>query len=168
MKVKKPLLTGARLREVLSYDPISGHFTRLIQMGSRGAPNTRAGTLDADSGYRVIRIDGRNYYEHRLAWLYVHGIWPPRSDHKNLVRDQNGISNIRAATPSQNSANVPVRSTNLLGIKGVSYAKRNKKFMARITKDGVVTYLGFFDVAADAGAAYAAAAKRMFGEFART
>lgn len=113
-------------------------------------------------------MDGVNYLEHQLIWLHVHGVWAPELDHENLKRDENWLGNIRIATRSQNSANVPAKSNNKLGIKGVSWMRRNKKFMARISKGGQVTILGFFDDPIIAGAVYAEAAKRMFGEFART
>lgn len=136
-------------------------------MGSRAAAGSRAGSLGMD-GYRRITVDGMHYLEHQLVWFYVHGIWVPELDHENLKRADNWIDNLRVATRSQNSANTHAKSNNRLGIKGVCWHPRNKKFMARISKDRQVTLLGFFDDPVLAGAAYAKAAREMFGEFART
>jgi hypothetical protein len=44
------------------------------------------------TGYREIRVGGERYYEHRLAWLYVHGRWPKEQiDHINHKRDDNRL-----------------------------------------------------------------------------
>jgi hypothetical protein len=85
-----------------------------------------------------------------------------------MDRCDNRLSNLRPASKSQNSANTRARSNNKLGIKGVCWHPRNKKFMARIQKDGAATLLGFFDRKEDAAAAYIRATQEAFGEFARS
>ena len=48
------------------------------------------------TGYVRIGIDGRKYTSHRLAWLYVHGVWPSdQIDHINRNRSDNRIANLR-------------------------------------------------------------------------
>lgn len=76
-------LDQARLKELLHYDPISGVWTWRVS-NTRVRAGDRAGTVVAQ-GYRKIKLDGKKYFEHRLAWLYVLGRWPAKGlDHKNL------------------------------------------------------------------------------------
>jgi hypothetical protein len=91
-------LTQERLREVLKYFPRTGRFRWRVP-GPRGAPAGReAGTRQG--GYRSIRIDGVRHYEHRLAWLYVHGEHPTGDiDHDNGNPSDNRISNLRHCPP---------------------------------------------------------------------
>jgi hypothetical protein len=101
-------LTAERLREILGYDPETGLFTRLVRTGRIRAGEV-AGTAHS-RGYRSIVIDGRVYLSHRLAWLYVHGEWPPEQiDHINRNRADNRLVNLRAAKQSQNNVRAAER-----------------------------------------------------------
>jgi hypothetical protein len=68
------ILTQERLKEVLNYDPETGIFTRAVKRHKYPA-GEKAGTVEFN-GYIVIRISGKTYKAHRLAWLYVYGEWP--------------------------------------------------------------------------------------------
>lgn len=157
-------VTAERLRELLDYDPATGVFRR------RTSPNKRypAGSVAGcnSRGYRVIMIDDILYRAHRLAWLYVHGEWPKEEvDHINGDTSDNGIANLREATHSQNMRNVRVKKTNKIGLKGVSHDDRG--YRARIWTSRGEVHLGRFRTSDQAAAAYADAAQRYFGEFAR-
>lgn len=70
----------AWVMEVLHYEPDTGQFTWKVESRRRsikaGYPNSH--------GYIFIRVRGRDYAAHRLAWLLVHGDWPPdQVDHIN-------------------------------------------------------------------------------------
>lgn len=84
-------------------------------------------------------------------------------------RDLDGLNcrrrNLRLCTPSQNLQNTPVSARNKLGIKGVFH--NGSSFVATIQAGGVGRYLGSFNTAEEAKAAYDAAASATFGEFAR-
>ena len=62
-------LTAEYLRSVLHYDPETGAFTWSVARGNRRA-GVIAGSPHAD-GYLRIRIMGRPYLVHRLAYLYM-------------------------------------------------------------------------------------------------
>ena len=87
-------LTQERLKELLKYFPRTGRFRWRVR-GPRGEPVGReAGTRHG--GYRSIGIDGVRHYEHRLAWLYVHGEHPTGDiDHDNGNPADNRISNLK-------------------------------------------------------------------------
>ena len=66
------MITQKRLKRLLEYDAGTGEFRWLVSTSNR-AP---IGTLvrgKCRGGYLRARIDGRLYYCHRLAWLYVYG-----------------------------------------------------------------------------------------------
>lgn len=154
----------ARLKELLQYDPETGVFTWKRR---RGAKRATAGCYNR-LGYRLIGVDYDLHMAHRLAWLYVHGEWPPSHiDHINGDPSDNRIANLRLATQSQNGANARLRSDNTSGYKGAYWFKPVKRWMSSICKDGKQVHLGYFDTAEQAHAAYMNAAKEMFGEFAR-
>jgi phosphotransferase system IIB component len=101
-----------------------------------------------------------------LIWLLMTGSWPiGEVDHQNLDSLDNSWANLRLATHQQNTVNRPPRADNKLGLKGVK--RRKNRFIARITVDYREIYLGIFDNADDAAAAYDKAARNHHGEFAR-
>lgn len=66
-------------------------------------------------------------------------------DHKNWDKTNNRKNNIRIATKSQNNINIKRKSNNTTGYTGVTFNKRIGKYCARISKNGVRTFLGYFD-----------------------
>lgn len=178
-------LTAEYIRSIIHYNPETGVFTwlsRRIEHFTDGKyPSERkaaiynrrwagsvAGTIN-DKGYRIIGVDNSDYYAHRIAWLYMTGAWPSdQVDHKNLDKADNRWGNLREATNSQNNANRLARKDNVSGVKGVRWCRRDKKWIARIKKDGDRHTLGYFTSLEEAAAAYEAAATKMFGDYART
>jgi HNH endonuclease/AP2 domain len=163
---RRPRITRARLRALLHYDRETGEFRWRKRMNARVRAGHIAGTLTRD-GYRVIAINGRPYRAHRLAWLYVTGKWCSLViDHRDGDPSNNRWNNLRRATRSQNSANRRVPRNNASGLKGVS--RYQGRWRATIHKEGRRHYLGIFSTREAAHAAYEAAARKLFGEFART
>ncbi|HXW25609.1 MAG TPA: HNH endonuclease [Xanthobacteraceae bacterium] len=166
---RRARLTHERLHELLHYDPDSGEFRWRERASYVVNVGDVAGSVNKTSGYRLIHIDGRNYKAHQLAWFYVTGTWArPMIDHRDLDRSNNRLSNLRRATASMNAANRRRPRTNTSGFKGVHRRRTGGRWRAQIWKDGRAHYLGLFATAQAAHAAYAAAARRLFGEFART
>jgi hypothetical protein len=112
-------LTAQRLRELFHYDPDTGIFTWRVKP-RKGCVQIAdiAGHVN-HTGYRSIKIDQRAYRAHRLAWLYMYGVWPPGDlDHDNTIKDDNRLVNLREATDPQNQANIgrgPLKSVVWLG-----------------------------------------------------
>lgn len=156
-------LSQKMLFERLVYDPETGIFTYRSRPANCVNIGDRAGTVCSE-GYIKIKIAGINHSAHRLAWLYVHGTWPPKCiDHVNGIRSDNRLSNLRLATNYHNALNR--RSKNSTGFRGVERSRR--QFKAKIIVEGKSIYLGLFPSPEEAYRAYCAAAKRLHGEFAR-
>lgn len=156
-----------RLREVLDYDPDTGAFTWKVNLTSRARAGKAAGHI-RNNGYHAVKIDGRNYMAHRLAWLMTYGKWPDHEiDHINGLRNDNRLSNLRDATRAENGRNLSVRSNNTSGIKGVYWSKRNQRWLAQITVNQKTKYLGIFKDVEKAKEAYSQAAAELHGEFMR-
>lgn len=154
-----------RLKNLLDYNPETGVFSWKVFRRWNALSGGIAGHR-AKNGYITIHIGGIVYKAHRLAWLYHYGVEPSgHIDHINLVRDDNRISNLRIATPSQNKMNGKVQADNRLGVKGVR-KRRNGRYSARITINGNLVYIGTFDTAEEAHSAYCDMAKKHFGAFA--
>jgi hypothetical protein len=147
-------LTQERLKEILSYDPATGEF--YAKLGPRTRTGNPCGHVDKN-GYRRIRVDGRRYLAHRLAWFYVHGTWPAEHiDHINGEGDDNRIANLRPASRAQNRANN--RGWGKSGLKGAHYNRFRNYWQAYIKINGRSHWLGRFDSREDAHAAYVRAA----------
>lgn len=144
------MLTQARLKEVLAYNPDTGVFSWLIGQG-KARVGKQAGCVQR---YRTINIDGKPYKAHRLAWLYVHGVWPEHQiDHINGEKDDNRISNLRDITMHGNMQNRYGLSRTVDLPTGV-YRKSANRYTASIS-------LGTFKTVEEAHDAYMAA-KRYF------
>jgi hypothetical protein len=134
-----------RLRELLSYDPLTGEFVWRVTR-SKVRAGSRAGTPTKD-GYRDITISGRDYREHRLAWLYMTGELPSgQIDHKNRIRNDNRFDNLREATPSENAQNIKH--------KGATFHKQCGKWQAQIKVGSKPMYIGLFNTEQEAIEAY--------------
>jgi len=129
------MLTQAELKSLLDYDAESGIFRWKVQRRPQSPPGTRAGWHSGKKAQR-IELGGKNYLAHRLAWFYVHGVWPDQIDHINGDRSDNRIANLRAANNSQNQANMKAKGNNSTGYRGVSVQKRGYIVQLYKTEDG--------------------------------
>lgn len=160
------MLTVKRLREVLSYDPLTGTFTWLVTLSRNVKTGRVAGVLHS-RGYVHIQIDKKVYKAHRLAWLYMTGEWPKdQLDHRDKVRSNNVFLNLREATNAQNHQNKDdTKAIGKSGRRGVSKTPSGK-FQATITINGKKLYMGLFPTPDEAHQRYLEAKKELhpFGD----
>ena len=97
--------------------------------------------LDPPPGYQVDHVDGDGLNNRRI--------------------------NLRICRRSQNQGNARIRKDCSSGVKGVTFHKREKKWRARIQVNHKRMDLGRHRTKDDAAEAYAKAAFKYFGEFAR-
>ena len=89
-------------------------------------------------------------------------------DHINGDGLDNRRCNIRLCSKSQNQANRKKQLGLSSQYKGVSWHKKDRKWMSSIKLNGKSIYLGEFNREIDAAYIYDDAARKYFGEFANT
>lgn len=106
-------------------------------------------------GYKVMSIpDDKKQvklYQHQFAWFWVHNEIVNEIDHKNRIKTDNRIVNLRSVTHSENNTNKTV--------KGYYLDKRRDTFQVEITKDKVTYYIGAYKTEEEAKEAYLNAKK---------
>jgi HNH endonuclease len=160
-KVKEASLTADYLRSQLSYNPDTGEFWWKAPK-QRRRMDRPAGSMQS-GGYRHIRItiDGKSldFFSHRLAWLYVYGVWPKSHlDHIDRNRSNNRLSNLREVNASENNYNVSKQKDCSSQFIGVSWNNRDRLWISTIRRDGIRNGLGYFKCEKEAAMAYNRAA----------
>ena len=149
------------LRSLVSYEPETGVFRwrqdhknlKWIKAGDEVGKDARKG------GYRCTSINKKQYYQHRLVWLYVHGEWPLHQvDHINGDKADNRLCNLRLATKNENAQNIKKLKNNSSGVVG-AYRHWSGRWYSSIMVNGKAKYLGSFGSAEEAGKAYSEAKK---------
>ena len=119
------------------------------------------------NGYRQGKLKGKNCYEHRLIWLYYHGIWPKdQIDHINGIKNDNRIENLRECTVQQNQFNIKSVSGSSSKYKGVSWNKQRKKWVAGHKYKGKRYDLGRYETEEEAAEAYREATENLHKDYA--
>jgi len=161
------VVTRYRLKELLYYHPESGDFIRLEKTGNQVRAGTQAGCINGH-GYIDIRIDGRVYKAHRLAFLYMTGEFPPNdADHRNTVKHDNCWGNLRPATDGQNKYNQGLRVDNSTGFKLIGWNKISGTFRVQSRINGVLRHFGYYKKLDDAIEAAAQVMLTFHSDFAR-
>jgi len=144
-------LNAERLREHLHYDPETGVMTRLIGQGA----GERVGCV-MKQGHLRCRVGNIEHLLHRLAFLYMTGRWPSHEiDHINGDPADNRWQNLREATHHTNQQNRRRANKNSKsGLLGASWRKDRGHWCARILVGKRYLYLGRFETAEEAHAAY--------------
>lgn len=140
----KPAITQSRLKELLYYSEQFGIFVWKKSRGTVSAGSI-AGSLD-HHGYIQIKVDGRAYLAHRLAFLYMDGHFPADdTDHIKGIKTDNRWPKLRAVSHADNGRNQKRPTTNTSGFIGISWHKLANKWQAYIKISGRVKHLGLFN-----------------------
>lgn len=137
------MITQEELKKLLKYNPETGIFIWRITKSTRAYAGDIAGCQH--NNYIDIRINAAGYRAHRLAWLYMYGVWPNVIDHINQDPLDNKISNLRDVDRIENGKNRKKSINNVSGVTGVYWFKITKKWRAQIIANKKYVHLGFFD-----------------------
>lgn len=158
------MVAAQRLHQLFTYSPETGEFrVKEVRRGSPAKVGDLCGTVRPD-GYLVIRVDGKAYLSHRLAWLYMTGDWPAQEvDHKDRVRSNNAWSNLRASSSTLNKVNRITRKRKYHDLPKSVIPKRGR-FQSKVTVGGKTKSLGVYDTPEEAHAAYLSMARSKYGQ----
>lgn len=166
---ERPLPTPEQLRQLLSYDPVSGKLywkergPELFK--SKNPKRQAAGHQRWNARFSgqeaMIGIDAHGYYQgtifghylkaHRVIYALVKGHWPSGEiDHVNGNRRDNRARNLREVSHKENLRNCHKSVRNKSGVTGVSWNKVHQKWQASITINGKLKALGAFKNKGDA------------------
>lgn len=138
-----------------------------IQKGRRN-PGEIAGRISTH-GYYEVRVDGQMYQVHRLMYM-IHNsidiIEPLRYiDHINGDRLDNSKENLRICTKGENQRNSGKQVNNTSGYKGVSWCKKDRKWVAQISHGNKIRCIGRYSTPELAYEAYCVRGRELHGEF---
>jgi hypothetical protein len=137
--------------------------------------------VDDEDYEKVSQLKWYPFYPRKRGTCYAHtsrgqlmhrfilglGAGDPQTDHRNGNGLDNRRENLRRCTNSENNRNKGKQCNNKSGFKGVSWDKKDRRWIARIKTDSVYKYLGGFKTPELASEAYKQAAVEFHGEFAR-
>lgn len=154
-KVKQPT------SKILAY--IKLHFTYNPDIGDVRRDGRICKTATA------IVVGGKIHYarNYQVAWFLTYGAWPTTYiDHHDGNRGNNKLTNLRSATPSQNSHNGrKVSKPTTSKYKGVKLV--GCRWRAYINNNYKMIHIGYFTTEEGAAKAYDIKARELHGEFAR-
>jgi hypothetical protein len=144
------------LKECLNYDPLSGnlewkdrplsHFRSTRGWRTWNSRYSKKTAGFESEGYIHLRILGKNWRAHRIAWAIYHGTEPKTIiDHRNGDGTDNRLENLRDVSHIQNNRNAKRFVTNTSGRVGVSWHTRYQQWCAYIGFEGKILFLGQFD-----------------------
>lgn len=141
-----------RLNELFEYR--DGKLYNKTNRANNARMGMESGGKTAD-GYIAVRIAGKLHRTHRLIWIMHNGDIPEKKfiDHRNGIRDDNRIENLRVVNHQQNHFN-------RTKAKGYSWQKSIQKWRAYLTVDGERKHLGYFVKEEDARKAYLVAKEK--------
>lgn len=142
------MLTQNRLKQVLHYEPLTGMFTWLVSGNGRNIGAEAGSVVKArnELKYQTISVDGKTYFAHRLAFLYMTGLFPV-----NVVNhiDGDGLNNVwlnlEDVTQAVNLQSDNIVSRSKSGVRGVYWNPKAQRWQANYVRDGVRYYIGLFD-----------------------
>jgi hypothetical protein len=156
------MITQEELKSKYHYDSETGIFTK-IKTGKV------MGSFDITTGYIKIMFNRQRFAFHRLAWFYVHGVWPKEQiDHINGIRHDNRLCNLREANYHQNALNRKKLDFTKSKSKNVNYHNQSGKWRVRCTIDGIRKSFGLFQNLELAELVANEIMEKHYGEFARS
>lgn len=108
-------------------------------------------------GYLIFDLGGFLQLNHRYIFEKFYNVKLKKEEqinHINNIRDDNRIDNLEVVNQQQNNQWVNKRTSNSSGFKGVSWDKRDSKWISQIHLNKKHIYLGRFTDIRDAANSY--------------
>jgi hypothetical protein len=157
-------ITKERLHELFEYRDGALYWkirpAQVVQIGDRAGS-----AIVGSRRYRQVRIDRKNYSEHRLIYLMFNGSLPAVIDHIDCDPNNNRIENLRPCTNQENGRNR--RGSCASGVKGVGWHKYRKQWVVQLNVNGKNTHFGYFTNIKEAERMAKFVRHLFHGEFAR-
>lgn len=121
-------------------------------------------------GYAVVRLTKEgvqhSYSVHQVVMYAFVGVKNLTIDHRNTIRNDNTLSNLRYCTPRENQTFDNVRRKNpaTSPYPGVGFHKSTGKWRARTFHEGKSIWIGVFDTPELASEAYTLTVKELTNE----
>ena len=139
--MSKDILTQSYLKSIFDYKDGSLIYKTSARGISKG---TVAGSPKSGSGYRVVKIKNKVYYEHRIIFAWHYGYFPALIDHKNQNKSDNRIENLEDSNASKNALNSKIWKTNTSGYRCVSKHTKNNSWIGQTWINGKKFHIGSF------------------------
>jgi hypothetical protein len=132
------------VKKLFYYDAASGMLIWRNGNGRNVKPWQQAKALNGN-GYFTVKIQNKSYPVHRIIWLYVNGNFPSQEiDHKNRIRNDNRLCNLRAVSRTDNCQNISLPRHNKSGHIGVSWFKKEKSWTVYVKVNKKNKWLGCY------------------------
>lgn len=126
-------------------------------------------TAHKDRGYGRfgLKVDGtpKVLKAHRVSFAIANGPIPDRAEIDHTCRNRSCVNpaHLRLATHKQNQENLGgAKAGSISGVRGVSWASRNNRWLAKITHNQRQVYVGLFETVAEAEQAVRAKRRELF------
>ena len=157
----KSLPSLKTITTIYHYDPVSGIFRH-----KRGYLKGKLAGYVEKSGRLRLSIKNKNYLANRVAYFLTHGWCPDVVDHKDRDVTNNAITNLRAASYTQNNWNSAGHSDKKSNLpKGIRLTKNRQRFRAIIQINGLRFSVGTYASLEEAISARNLVAHSNHGEF---
>ena len=138
------MIDPSTVKRLFFYDAESGMLFWRAGNGRNVKPWQQVKSTNG-RGYICAKVGGKSYLAHRLAWLYVHSEFSAGDiDHKNRVRNDNRLCNLRDVSRADNCQNISAPSHNKSGHIGVSWIKSHNAWTVYIKVRKKNKWLGYF------------------------
>lgn len=157
----------ARVDGDIAYIKLTGGLETIVDAQFAGIVSASMWIAAGDKPKMYAQRGGlrdRGVYLHRLLMNAPEDMFV---DHINGDRLDNRLCNLRLCTKSENGRNSVKPKSNTSGLKGVSWHRKSKKWVAQIMINQKQIYLGLHKTKEDAHAAYVEASRKYHGEFGR-
>lgn len=138
--------------EIFTY--ANGKIYWKIKAAARITIGDHAGTPH-NTGYLNVMYKGKKYQVHNIIYEMHNGPIPPGMivDHDDRNRANNYPSNFKLTTRAGNMRNKSKDKRNTSGVTGVGWYEKLQKWNARISINGKLKHLGYFNTIKEASEA---------------